>query len=180
MINLPVDKYLLIILILSFLSCGRNQETSYEQVPQKNTNDKLIEINRILIQKDQKKIKDFIELKGWKMTKTKTGLWYEILKPGRGDSAKQGHIAKINYECSLLDGTVCYSSNTEGPKTFLIGKGNIETGLEEGILYLREESKARFILPPYLAHGLPGDGKKIPARAIILYEIELLSLNYPE
>jgi FKBP-type peptidyl-prolyl cis-trans isomerase len=78
---------------------------------------------------------------------------------------------------SLLDGTECYNSDREGPKIFTIGRGGVESGLEEGILLMKEGSRAKFIMPPYLAHGLPGDGKRIPARAIIVYDVELISLN---
>jgi FKBP-type peptidyl-prolyl cis-trans isomerase len=53
----------------------------------------------------------------------------------------------------------------------------VESGLEEGILLLREGDKAKFILPPHLAHGLLGDDNKIPARSIIVYDLELLSLE---
>ena len=41
---------------------------------------------------------------------------------------------------------------------------------------LKKGSKARFILPPHLAHGLIGDENRIPARAIIIYDIEVLSI----
>jgi FKBP-type peptidyl-prolyl cis-trans isomerase FkpA len=116
---------------------------------------------------------------GWNMTETETGLWYGIISEGSGELAVQGKVATINYTLSLLDGKLCYSSQESGPKQFLIGKGNVESGLEQGILYLKQGSKARLILPPYLGYGLPGDGKKIPARATLVYEIELLSISNP-
>ena len=55
--------------------------------------------------------------------------------------------------------------------------GGVESGLEEGILLMKTGGKAKFILPPHLAYGLPGDGKKIPARAILVYDVELLSIQ---
>ena len=42
---------------------------------------------------------------------------------------------------------------------------------------MHEGDKARFIMPPHLAHGLLGDNHKIPARAIIIYEVELIKLD---
>lgn len=180
MMNSNLYKWIPFFLIIILISCKKDPVAYKNKSQNKNTEEALIEVNRLLIKKDQEKIKNFINKKGWQMKQSKTGLWYEIHKSGQGDSAKQGLIATINYKCSLLDGTVCYTSDTDGPKSFLIGKGNIETGLEEGILYLREGSVARYILPPYLAYGLPGDGKKIPARAIIVYEIKLLSLKSPK
>ena len=42
---------------------------------------------------------------------------------------------------------------------------------------LNQGGKGRFILSPHLAHGLPGDGNKIPPRAILIYSIEVLSIE---
>jgi FKBP-type peptidyl-prolyl cis-trans isomerase len=167
------------IVFFVFISCNKSKQ-DYVNKPSGNNEEKLIEVNRILVKKDRQKIIGFIKRKGWSMTESDVGFWYEILEPGDGDSAKTGMVANFDYKISLLDGTECYNSKTDGRKSFLIGKGNVEAGLEYGILYLREGSKARFIFPPYLAHGLPGDGERIPARAIIIYEIKLISLTNPE
>lgn len=169
----------IMLIFLVFISCNKSKQ-NYSNKSSGNNQEKLIEVNRILVKKDRQKIIGFIKRKGWSMTESDVGFWYEILEPGNGDSAKTGMIANLDYKLSLLDGTECYNSNSDGRKSFLIGKGNVEAGLEYGILYLREGSKARFIFPPYLAHGLPGDGERIPARAIIIYEIELISLTNPE
>jgi FKBP-type peptidyl-prolyl cis-trans isomerase len=99
------------------------------------------------------------------------------MEQGEGRKAKEGFWATINYKVYLLEGTECYSSDNDGPKTFQIGRGGVEAGLEEGILLLNEGARAKFIMPPHLAHGLPGDGHKIPARAIIIYEVELVRLS---
>jgi FKBP-type peptidyl-prolyl cis-trans isomerase len=169
----------IILVFFVFTSCNRSKQ-NYTNKPTNDNQEKLIEVNRVLVKKDRQKIIGFIKRKGWNMSESDVGLWYEILDSGDGDSAKTGMVANFEYKISLLDGTVCYDSHTDGRKSFLIGKGNVETGLEYGILYLREGSKARFIFPPYLAHGLPGDGERIPARAILIYEVELISLTNPD
>jgi FKBP-type peptidyl-prolyl cis-trans isomerase FkpA len=81
----------------------------------------------------------------------------------------------MNYECRLIDGTVCYSSDDLGPKQVSIGKTDIEPGLNEGLRLLKPGAEAVFILPPFLAFGLVGDGKKIPPRTIIVYDVSILS-----
>ncbi|MCA1747293.1 MAG: hypothetical protein LC655_06320 [Bacteroidales bacterium] len=45
------------------------------------------------------------------------------------------------------------------------------------MLLLREGSKARFIIPPYLAHGNFGDMDKVPGSAILLTEVEVLEVK---
>jgi FKBP-type peptidyl-prolyl cis-trans isomerase len=59
----------------------------------------------------------------------------------------------------------------------VLGHSTEESGLEQGILMMQEGDKARFILPPHLAHGLLGDENMIPARSIIVYEVELLDIS---
>lgn len=177
-VNYKYCCYILLVLFL-FQSCKNNSRNKNNQENIKPSGEELMEVNRILVKKDQMRIQNYITRMGWKMNETETGLWYEIISEGSGGQAETGKLATLNYTVSLLEGNVCYSSRESEPKQFVIGKGNVEAGLEQAILLLREGSKARFILPPHLAHGLPGDGNKIPARAIIIYEVELLSLTNP-
>ncbi len=137
----------------------------------------LVKVNQILVDKDSGLIASYCNRRHLNLNISKSGLWYKIYHLGKGDSTKAGKIANLNYNISLLDGKQCYSSDSLGPKSFLIGQGGVEKGLEIGILMMREGDKAKFILPPGLAYGLIGDEKKIPARSIIMYEVELIQLT---
>jgi FKBP-type peptidyl-prolyl cis-trans isomerase FkpA len=175
-IKIKKSPYLIFFLAILIQSCKDKPPVITEKDRQENAG-KLIEINRILIKKDKQRITGYIERNNLDMKETGTGLWYDIEKQGDGEFATKGRFATIGYSVSLLDGTPCYSSKSEGPKTFRIGMGGIEAGLEEGILLMKKGGAAKFILPPHLAFGLPGDGKKIPARAILVYKVELISLQ---
>jgi FKBP-type peptidyl-prolyl cis-trans isomerase FkpA len=167
----------LLAFLLLFTSCHKKQP---QQTKHLTTGNELIEVNRILVKKDQQRIKNYSERMGWKMTETETGFWYGILSEGSGDNIVNGKLVTIDYTLSLLDGQLCYSSKELGPKEFVVGKGNVESGLEQAILLLKKGTKARIIIPPYLGYGLTGDSKKIPARAILVYEIEVLSVTNPQ
>lgn len=167
---------LILISLWLFIAC-KSEPANDEGENLYENQEKLIEVNKILVKKDAEKITAFIERQGWIMNETQTGLWYMIYLRGNGAEAKPGLIATINYKISLLDGTMCYSSDDTGSRQFKIGQGGVESGLEEGILMMHEGDKARFIMPPHLAHGLLGDNNKIPARAIIIYEVELIKLD---
>lgn len=162
--------------VLLLLACKREKPTVSEK-EYAETKKQLIEVNKILVRKDQQIIKGYVERHGLDMTESGTGLWYHIIEKGNGEASREGLLATIDYKISLLDGSECYNSAKDGLKTFTIGRGGVESGLEEGILMLNAGGKAKFIMPPHLAHGLPGDGNKIPARAIIIYDVELLSLE---
>jgi FKBP-type peptidyl-prolyl cis-trans isomerase len=162
--------------IAGFVGCNNQpKEKSKEEINKQN--ETLLNVNKYLVSKDAALIRAYSERRGWKMTTSQSGLWYMITTEGKGDAPQTGKMAEINYSLSLLDGTPCYSSDSLGTKKFRIGKGGIESGLEEGILLMHEGGKAVFILPPHLAHGLMGDDNKIPPRAILLYEVELLKIS---
>ncbi len=108
------------------------------------------------------------------MVESPTGLWYEIIKEGNGKTFKDNDKIVMDYECSLLDGTQCYSSSELGAKKIIIGRTEIETGLNEGLRLLKPGAHAIFIIPPFLAYGFVGDRKRIPSRAVIVYNVNIL------
>ena len=170
-----VNTFILIFMVI-FFSCNREKEGENQrrkQIPKQS----LEEVNKLLIEKDAELIKSYVNRRGWKMEESNSGLWYMIYEDGEGEHIKRGDFISFNYRVNLLDGTFCYSSEEQGPKSIVVGKGGVESGLEECVLLLKSGSKARFILPPHLAHGLIGDENKIPARAIIIYDIEILTIN---
>lgn len=168
--------FLLQLVILSGLSCGdkRNQASSgHREV----TKEEMVRANQFLVGKDMELINVYIKRRGWDMEFSSSGLGYEIYDEGYGPRVERGRALTMEYSLSLLDGRVCYSSEKEGPKTFVAGRGGVEAGLEEGVLMLRQGDKARFILPPFLGHGLIGDQDRIPARAVLIYEVEITDVS---
>ena len=134
----------------------------------------MADLNKFLVQKDRERIKNYIERKNLKMIESPTGLWYEIIKEGKGNNFKDYDKVVMDYECSLLDGTKCYSSSDLGSKKIIIGRTEIETGLNEGLRLLKPGAQAIFIIPPFLAYGFVGDRKMIPSRAVIVYNVNIL------
>ncbi len=175
-----IFKAVLPVLILFMaVSCKHfTREKKQDDVPISQYKEPLQKVNKYLVEKDNDRIKSFIRRKHWNMKQTQTGLWYQVYEKGNGTvNPKPNDIVELNYQVFLLDGTLCYSSDSTGTKKFAVGHGGVESGLEEAILMLHRGDKARFIMPPYLAHGLLGDQNKIPARSIILYKVELLTIN---
>lgn len=156
-------------------SCVNGNKKGNGLVPM--SKESLMRANKGLVTLDKERIEAFVKRHNWNMEMSETGLWYQIYEHGTGDIAQTGKVATLNFEVSLLDGTLCYTSDSIGPKTFLIGQGGVESGLEEAVLLMRIGDKARFIMPPHLAYGLIGDEDKIPARATIVYNVELLKLT---
>lgn len=170
-----LKSIVLIFLIISF-SCKREQKIE-EKPAIKHSKESLAEVNKMLVSKDTEQIKSYVDRRAWSMDQSESGLWFMIYEDGTGSLIKKGNKISLNYKVWLLNGTLCYSSDKLGVKSFVVGSGGVESGLEEGILMLKKGSKARFILPPHLAHGLIGDENRIPARATIIYDIEILKIE---
>jgi FKBP-type peptidyl-prolyl cis-trans isomerase len=176
MIKGLIMKVFVLILFVVFFSC-RNEKQKTEKHFNKPTKESLEQINRHLVNKDSELIKSYVDRRNWNMQTSETGLWYMINKQGVGENVEKGDYVTYNYQIRLFDGTLCYSSDNLGVKSIIAGQGGVESGLEEGLLLLNKESKARFIMPPHLAHGLIGDENRIPARAILIYDVEILEIK---
>lgn len=167
----------LLIAMLCMGSSCKQKEDDKQSLSQTKEEESMVRVNQYLVNKDEEVIRNYIKRRDWDMELTKTGLWYMIYRKGNGQPVKKNSLVTIEYSLSLLDGTLCYHSDESGPKQFVVGKGEVEPGLDEGILLLRKGDKARFILPPHLAHGLIGDENKIPARSVIVYDLSVLSVE---
>jgi FKBP-type peptidyl-prolyl cis-trans isomerase len=173
-----MSKALLVLVLCSSFSCSNSQNRKDQKSRSSQISlERYIEINRQLVGEEQKVIAKYNEDQSLDMHTTETGLWYVILEEGAGDDIIKGKVVSLDYKVSLLDGTLCYSSENDGQKVFLVGQGGVESGLEEGILLLKKGSKATFIMPPHLAHGLIGDDDRIPSRAILRYEVEVIDVK---
>jgi len=166
---------LILITNLLLLSCGNNSHTQ-KQI--KHINKKTLKgVNRILTQKDEDEMRGFARRRKWNVKLDSTGYFYEIYQHGNGTKVSDKSFVTLKYKVFLLDGTVCYNSDSTGLLRFRVGQTDIESGLDNGVRKLREGDKARFIFPPFLAHGLLGDEKKIPPRSIIIYDVELIEVS---
>jgi FKBP-type peptidyl-prolyl cis-trans isomerase len=173
-----MKKHLTLSLFFIFLTLVACQQKQKQTTPEESAQyrEDLIKANQYLVKQDAATIAAFVKRHNWQMTSTKTGLWYSVIEKGSGPAVEKGCDVTLKYKISLLDGTLCYSSDSLGPKTFRVTQGGVESGLEEGVLLLHQGDKARFIMPPHLAHGLIGDQNKIPARASIVYEVEIINI----
>lgn len=175
-----VRVFLMVFPLMFLLSCRK--QTASEKAPEMTNEEEkemLLRVNKFLVQKDVELIESYAKRRGWNMEVSESGLFYEIYEPAQGKKAEEGDIIDLKYKISLLDGTLCYTSEEDGNKVFRLGKSQEISGLEQGVALMRAGERARFIIPPHLAYGLLGDEKRIPARSIIIYEVELVAVKSP-
>jgi len=162
---------LFILLLLAVTACQNKPDSRSSAAKPSGTN--LIEINKSLITEDRETICDFIGKSEHLFTETNTGLWYSILEKGTGDTVRTGDNVSFDFECTLLNGSPCYS----GTQTIRVGYTGSESGVTEGLQMMQEGSDYLFIIPPYLAYGLTGDGDRIPGRAILIYRLRIKDIS---
>ena len=175
LINISV--FIIIIFFFSSCNSGKNKKEVNQVVDEKELSLSLEELNRRMIQYESDLINEYVEKNSLNVIKTGTGLRYQILNEGEGELIKKGDIVSLEYELSLLSGELLYSSDNDGNKVFLVSRGGVESGLEEAVLKLRKNSEAILILPSHLAHGLIGDGNRIPPKAILVYSIKVIDIK---
>jgi len=107
---------------------------------------------------------------------TATGLQYEVISEGKGAKPKPTDVVQVNYEGSLLDGTVFDDSERHGgPAAMPLAQ--MVPGWREGVTMMPVGSKYRFWIPAALGFGEQGTpGGPIPPNATLVFEVELLDI----
>jgi peptidylprolyl isomerase len=118
-----------------------------------------------------------------KMTKTSSGLQYEDVKVGTGDSPKKGQLAVVHYTGWLWEngakGKKFDSSVDRGkPFEFKLGQGQVIRGWDEGVATMKVGGKRTLVIPPDLAYGSRGVGNGlIPPNSTLMFDVELLDVK---
>ena len=105
---------------------------------------------------------------------TDSGLQYEIITKGDGDTPVESNVIKAHYNGFLIDGTKFDSSYDRGEPLDIPVKGVIP-GWTEALLLMPVGSKWKLHIPQELAYGLAGAGE-IPPGAALVFDIELLDI----
>lgn len=105
-----------------------------------------------------------------------SGLRYVVRTPGTGGTKPTiGAEVICHYDGRLLDGTPFDSSYRRGvPFTFRVGTGAVIRGWDEAFLDMTKGEKRTLIIPHWLAYGEKGTGGKIPPKATLIFEVELI------
>jgi FKBP-type peptidyl-prolyl cis-trans isomerase len=108
-----------------------------------------------------------------------SGLYYvPVTSVPTGVQATAGKTVSVLYTGMFMNGTVFDASSQHGntPISFVLGKGEVIRGWDEGIALMRKGEKAILLIPSALAYG-PSGRSSIPPNAILRFEVELTDVK---
>lgn len=169
-------KYFILFILFIILSCNREDQKSTSELDEKEVK-KFIEIkNKENIGIEDQQIDDYLDRRKWNFTKTKSGLRYLIYENGSGIQPYSGSNIELEYSLSLIRGEQIYTSKGSNSMIFTVDRDDVPTGLNEFVKMMKVGDKAKLIVPSYLGYGVTGDGDKIPARATLFYDLQLIKV----
>ncbi|WP_127475948.1 FKBP-type peptidyl-prolyl cis-trans isomerase [Sulfurivermis fontis] len=109
---------------------------------------------------------------------TDSGLKYEDLVEGTGETAQAGQMVTVHYTGWLENGQKFDSSKDRNdPFRFKLGAGQVIRGWDEGVAGMKIGGTRKLTIPANLGYGARGAGGVIPPNATLIFDVELLALN---
>jgi FKBP-type peptidyl-prolyl cis-trans isomerase len=169
-------RFMFALILILLLGCDTPVQVQ-EESDGNQLGEQFIRANQYMQQRHQDHIAAFIERVGWQADVTPSGLWIVLEKPGNGKGIGDNMQVTYAYKSTLLNGKFCYEAGIENPRRITIGKGGVESGVEQGLQKLSEGAEAVFLIPPHLGHGNFGDREKIPGNSVLIYRVQVLKVE---
>ena len=111
-------------------------------------------------------------------------LQMDDVKPGTGETAKEGDSVTVHYTGWLHDENAPNgrgrkfdsSKDRNDPFEFELGAGMVIRGWDEGVQGMKVGGTRILTIPPHLGYGARGAGGVIPPNATLIFEVELLAV----
>jgi FKBP-type peptidyl-prolyl cis-trans isomerase len=107
---------------------------------------------------------------------TESGLQYKVVKEGSGAVPTAADTVKVHYKGTMINGTVFDDSNKRGePATF--GVTQVIPGWSEVLQLMKEGASYHVVIPPSLAYGEQGVPPMIEPNSVLVFDVELISIE---
>ena len=109
---------------------------------------------------------------------TKSGLQYEVIKSGKGNSPGPDDKVSVHYRGTLVNGKEFDSSYARGrAATFQVNR--VIAGWTEALQLMKEGDEWRLYIPSNLAYGQRGAGRLIGPNETLIFEVRLFRVFKP-
>ncbi len=168
----PESKLFFDVVLVSFM----DEKDFVEE--QERLSQELMEQSEELALLEGEKLDSYIEEEDIKAKPLESGLIYIETKKGSGEPVEPGKTVTVHYEGRLIDGTVFDSSKRAGrPFEFVVGRGQVISGWDEGLTLMNVGGEAQLIIPSYLAYGQRGIQNLIPPFSTLIFDVEILDVK---
>ncbi|MBN2875900.1 MAG: FKBP-type peptidyl-prolyl cis-trans isomerase, partial [Spirochaetales bacterium] len=113
------------------------------------------------------------------VTTTASGLQYEVITEGSGPRPLESDTVKVDYVGTFLNGET-FDSSIEAGEPAVFPVAMVIPGWVEGVQLMPVGSKYKFYIPSSLAYGDQGSQGGIEPNTMLIFEVELLSIEPPE
>ena len=107
---------------------------------------------------------------------TSSGLQYKVLKEGTGKTPTTADKVKVNYEGTLIDGTI-FDSSFQRNQPIEFPVTGVIPGWTEGLQLMKEGAEYMLYIPSQLAYGDRGAGETIGPGATLIFKVQLLEVT---
>jgi FKBP-type peptidyl-prolyl cis-trans isomerase FkpA len=154
-------------------------------------NEKALLLQKEQLAKDSVTIETFLKEKNISAIRTPSGLRYVITKPGKGENAKDGQTAQVNYAGYLLNGKY-FDTSIESiakeknlyqqgrgyaPYPVQVGQSNVIMGWHEALKLMNKGCKMTVYIPSYLGYGKQRKSEDIVEDSILAFDLELVDIQ---
>lgn len=128
---------------------------------------------------ERAQIREYLQKNGLTADSTESGLYYIKEKETDGPTAQPGDVVSVYYSLQLLakPDTLIESNKDAQPFEFVLGKGEVIKGWDEGIALFRKGEKGKLIVPSYLGYGSRRMGEAIPPNSVLIFDIEVVDIR---
>lgn len=149
-------------------SCGGTPVTDTEKPAAPSYKENIINANKVIASSEETQIDSYLSRRGWQMTKLYGGVRYVEYLQGKGKKLDFEDHVTVTYRLEALDGKVLYNGQSD---SVTLGKHLPNEGLDYALMQLHRGSKAIVIVPSSMGYGVRGDGDRVPARTVLIYDL---------
>ncbi|MDY5969796.1 MAG: FKBP-type peptidyl-prolyl cis-trans isomerase [Bacteroidales bacterium] len=155
--------------LLLLAACNNTPVIDTQKQGKPSYEENILNANKVVASAEETQIDSYVTRRGWHMTRLGDGVRYEEIKTGQGKRLNLEDRVAVAYKLEALDGTVIYDGQTD---TVTLGRHEPCMGLDNAMTQLRDGSEARIIVPSAMGFGVLGDGDRIPARTVLIYQVK--------
>ena len=172
--------HLLLVLFLSFLSCGGPEPRKPIKVKTGSFIRESVERNKKLLAEEEELIRKLIEqdtLNEYQSTASGSWFYYNTKIESEADLPEADDLVTLTYNILSFHNDTIYSTEEIGIIEYKVDKQELFPGLRNSIKLLKENEVATFLFPSSLAFGYHGDNQKIGTNVPLKATISVLKIE---